>query len=122
MRKSEIFLKESTKEVLIETITNKWKFTYNKGKFDPDCNYDEFWYKDVGDNTYLIISYASKLPERHLYIFDLFRVIYSANAILGKNKPINTKDLILGFNLDHHYEKMYMVLSDPLNITKRDLW
>lgn len=107
---------------MIETIINKWGFYYNEGKFDPNCSFNGFWYKNLGNNTFLIICYASNLPKMHLYIFDLFRVSYSPNATIGKSEPMCTKELILGIELDRDKERLDKVFSNPLNITKKDLW
>ena len=122
VRESEKRLKESIKEKLIQTITNEWEFTYNEGKFDPTCHYNEFWYKDLGNDTFLIISYASKRPEIALYIFDLFRCIYPANVILGNSKPLSIQKLKLSIDLEEDKGKMEKIFNNPLNITESEVW
>ena len=114
---------ESKRDELIEVITNEWGFTYNEGKFDPTCHYSGFWYKDFGNYTFLIICYACNRPDIALYIFDLFRCIYPANAKLGYSKPLwEPQKLKLGIDLELDRKKIEKVLKNPLEITEAELW
>lgn len=113
---------ESKRDELIEVITNEWGFTYNEGKFDPTCRYNGFWFKDLGNDTFLIICYGGNCPENATYIFDLFRCIYPANAKMGYSQPLrNPQRLKLGIDLEQDREKMEKVLINPLEITEVEL-
>ena len=116
-------LNELKRDELIEVITNEWGFTYNEGKFALTCHYSGFWYKDLGNDTFLIICYASNRPDIALYIFDLFRCIYPANAQLGCSKPLwEPQKLKLGIDLEQDRKKIEKVLNNPLEITEAELW
>ena len=114
--------KESRKNELIEVIKDKWGFTYNDGKFDPTCRYNEFWYKDLGNDTFLVIDYGCKDPKNSSYAFDLFRCIYPANAILGNSKPLSIQKLKLSVDLEEDKGKMEKIFDNPLYITESELW
>ena len=121
MTRKEKQRKESKKDELIEVITNKWGFTYNNGKFDPTCHYSGFWYKDLGNDTFLIICYACNRPDIALYIFDLFRCVYPVNAKLGYSKPLwEPQKLKLGIDLEQDKKKIEKVLSNPLKDSEED--
>lgn len=123
MTRKEKQLNELRKNELIEVTTNEWGFIYNDGKFDPTCHYNGFWYKDLGNNTFLIICYACNRPDIALYIFDLFRCVYPANAILGCSKPLwEPQKLKLGIDLEQDRYKIEKVLNNPLEITEAELW
>ena len=109
--------KESRKNELIEVIKDKWGFTYNDGKFDPTCRYNEFWYKDLGNDTCLVMD-----PKNSSYAFDLFRCIYPANAILGNSKPLSIQKLKLSVDLEEDKGKMEKIFDNPLYITESELW
>ena len=116
-------LNESKRDELIKVITNEWGFTYNEGKYYPTCCYDGFWYKDLGNNTFLIICYASNCPQSALYIFDLFRCVYPADAKLGYCKPLREPEkLKLGIELEQDKGKIEKVLDNPIEITEAELW
>ncbi len=123
VRESEKHLKELKREKLIQTITNEWGFTYSDGKFNPTCHYSGFWYKDLGNDTFLIICYACNRPDIALYIFDLFRCVYPANAKLGYSKPLwEPQKLKLGIDLGQDKQKIEKVLRNPIEITESELW
>ena len=123
MAKIKKLLNESIKDELIRTITDEWGFIYNEGKFPPTCHYSGFWYKDLGNDTFLIICYACNRPDIALYIFDLFRCVYPANAKLGYSKPLwEPQKLKLGINLEQDKQKIEKVLRNPIEITESELW
>ena len=122
VRESEKRLKESIKERLVQTITKDWGFTYNEGKFAPTCQNNEFWYKDLGNDTFLVIDYGCKDPKRASYAFDLFRCIYPANAILGNSKPLSIQKLKLSIDLEEDKGKMEKIFNNPLIITESEVW
>lgn len=122
VRVSEKRLKELKREKLIQTITNEWGFTYNEGKFAPTCHHNEFWYKDLGNDTFLVIDYGCKDPKNSSYAFDLFRCIYPANAILGNSKPLSIQKLKLSVDLEEDKGKMEKIFDNPLYITESELW
>lgn len=113
---------ESTKDELIRVITDEWGFTYNNGKFHPTCRYSGFWFKDLDNKNFLVVSYASNSPEIPLYIFDIFRCTYSQDAILGKSEPLSIQRLLQGIELNRDKNKIEKIFSTPLNITQEDLW
>lgn len=116
-------LNELKRDELIEVITNEWGFTYNEGKFDPTCHFSGFWYKDLGNDTFLIICYACNRPDMALYIFDLFRCVYPTNAKLGYCKPLREPEkLKLGIELEQDRRKIEKVLNNPVKITEAELW
>lgn len=122
VRVSEKRLKELKREKLIQTITNEWGFTYNEGKFAPTCHHNEFWYKDLGNDTFLVIDYGCKDPKRALYAFDMFRCIYPVNAILGSSRPLSIQKLKLSVDLEEDKGKMEKIFNNPLNITESEVW
>lgn len=123
MTKIKKLLNESIKDELIRTITDEWGFIYNEGKFAPTCHYSGFWYKDLGNDTFLIICYACNRPDIALYIFDLFRCVYPANAKLGYSKPLwEPQKLKLGIDLGQDKQKIEKVLRNPIEITESELW
>lgn len=123
IRLKEKLLNESIKDELIRTITDEWGFIYNEGKFDPTCHYSGFWYKDLGNDTFLIICYACNRPDIALYIFDLFRCVYPANAKLGYSQPLlEPQKLKLGIDLEQDKLKIEKVLRNPIEITEIELW
>ena len=121
MTRKEKQLNELRKNELIEVTTNEWGFIYNDGKFDPTCHYSGFWYKDLGNDTFLIICYACNRPDIALYIFDLFRCVYPVNAKLGYSKPLwEPQKLKLGIDLEQDKKKIEKVLSNPLKDSEED--
>ena len=77
----------------------------------------------MGNDTFLIICYACNRPDIALYIFDLFRCKYPADAKLGYSKPLREPEkLKLGIELELDKRKIEKVLNNPLEITEAELW
>jgi hypothetical protein len=85
------------------TNFNKWAFIRTVDEIGTFCKGSQLYYKNIGDNKYLIFSYINSLGKTKGY-FDCWIATFTNNHQIGNNKPISLQDIRQGFKLNRDFE------------------
>lgn len=81
-----------------------WGLRKTTDKNSKICNNAPLYYKNIGENKYLIFSHYNSDSKKNIDGFDCWIATYNNEKQIGKTKPIDIQDVSLRFNLTNDIE------------------